>query len=276
MLEILIRKQHMQRVLHIVAALFFFLLAGSGARTYAQQDDYEYPTEISSENAYDDAAEPDAPWYDDLELAPRTFDDGDWEGVHKALDYSGEPPAEKVKKEKTETPPREPWDPFENWPDLSIFFKVLFIILLVVLVGFILYRVVEMPDNTKIAPATDGFGPDDYADLERLEAALDDMDVLPFLEKAEQDGNYPLAVRLQFLALLKTLNEAGYIQWKKDHTNRVYVNQMRGQSGFPVFQSLTRTFERVWYGNQHPDAAEYQRIKAQFTDFIQQRKAPIA
>ncbi len=265
----------MIRACHIATLLIVFLATGSGSRVWAQEaveeytDEYYYEEEEAAEE-YPEAA------YEDMDVAPRSFDNKDWERLQRELDYSGKPPKEKVTKERTDTPPREPWNPFEGWPDLSPLLKVLFILLLIGLVGWILYLVVQMPDNTKIAPNTLGYDPDDYPDLERLEADLADMDVDPFLRKAEQDGNYHLAVRLHFLALLKTLNEAGHIQWKKDHTNRVYINQMRGQAGFPDFQHLTRTFERVWYGDQHPPHAEYVRIREQFTEFIQQLKAPAA
>lgn len=264
----------MKRACHIAALLIVFLALGSGVRVWAQAGAETYPDEYDYEEAsavdYPEAA------YEDMDVAPRAFDNKDWERLQRELDYSGEPPKEKAKKQPSDTPPREPWNPFEGWPDLSPLLKVLFILLLIALVGWILYMVIQIPDNTKIAPNTLGYDPDDYPDLERLEADLADMDVDPFLRKAEQDGNYHLAVRLHFLTLLKTLNEAGHIQWKKDHTNRVYINQMRGQAGFASFQALTRTFERVWYGDQHPPQAEYERIREQFTEFIQQLKAPAA
>lgn len=263
----------MKRACHIAALLIIFLATGSRWSVWAQEAVVaEYPS------AYDDVEAPAEDYtqipYEDTEVAPRAFDDNDFNRLQRELDYSGKPPKEKVKKQRTDTPPREPWNPFEGWPDLSPLLKVLFILLLVGLVGWILYMVIQIPDNSKIAANPLGYNPDDYPDLERLEADLADMDVDPFLRKAELDGNYHLAVRLHFLSLLKTLNEAGHIQWKKDHTNRVYINQMRGHAGFPTFQHLTRTFERVWYGDQHPPHAEYVRIREQYIEFIQQLKAP--
>ena len=66
------------------------------------------------------------------------------------------------------------------------------------------------------------------------------------------------------MALLKQLHQQQLIQWKKDRTNRFYLNQMQGQESYQNFRDLTLTFEQVWYGNHHPAQAEYQVIQAAF------------
>lgn len=211
--------------------------------------------------------------YEAQRLETKTFDRDSWEKLSKELDYSGTP--KKPKKRETpdvdlpETlPTPEPFD----FPDLSPFFQVLLAIIVLSLLAWLIFTFIQN-NELKISPPEEGSISEDQIDLSqvhRLEEELDRRDVDPFLAKAEQEANYHLAVRLHYLALLKQLHQQQLIQWKKDRTNRYYLNQMRGQESYPHFRDLTLTFEQVWYGNYHPALAEYQEIRAAFQNYRQQ------
>jgi hypothetical protein len=205
--------------------------------------------------------------YEDQRLEAKTFDGNSWEKLSKELDYSGKPKETKPRETPDLTPPDTPPDtaPFD-FPDLSPLFQVILAIVVLSLLAWLIFTFIQN-NELKITPPEEGTVADDQVDLSqvrRLEEELDRRDVNPFLAKAEQEENYHLAVRLHYLALLKQLHQQKLIQWKKDRTNRFYLNQMRQQESYQNFRDLTLTFEQVWYGNHYPAQAEYQDIKAAF------------
>ena len=215
--------------------------------------------------------------YETEVIEQRTFDQSNWENLSSDLDYSGKPPKPKKKPETPDEP--EPYDPpsFPELPDLSPLFKALLFILVIGALASLIYAFVNRNElsfatNTDEEPDEE----EDLSNISRLEEELDKRNVDPYLLKAEKEGNYHLAVRLHFLALLKQLHEQELIQWKKDRTNRVYLNQLRGQTHYPQFRQLTLTFERVWYGDYHPAKTEYEQIKVQFSAYRETIKNTVA
>ncbi len=87
------------------------------------------------------------------------------------------------------------------------------------------------------------------------------------IEKAVNSGNYRLAVRLQFLHLLRKLSDRNIIQYKHDRTNMDYLLQMNSSSWYPEFFRLTRSYEYSWYGLFHIDSDKYAVIKNDFENF---------
>ena len=211
--------------------------------------------------------------YEEQPLETKTFDGESWEKLSKELDYSGKAPKPK-KRERPEVdlPDTSPAPDSFDFPDLSPFFQVLLAIIVLSMLAWLIFTFIQQ-NELKIPPPAEGSISEDQIDLSqvhRLEEELDRRDVDPFLAKAEQEANYHLAVRLHFLALLKQLHQQQLIQWKKDRTNRFYLNQMQGQESYQNFRDLTLTFEQVWYGNYHPALAEYQDIRAAFQRYRQQ------
>jgi len=87
------------------------------------------------------------------------------------------------------------------------------------------------------------------------------------IEKALNQRNYRLAVRLLYLRTLKQLSDAGLIHWQLEKTNSAYLNELKDQSQKQTFGILTRQFEYVWYGDFPVDGQSYQNINALFHDF---------
>lgn len=210
--------------------------------------------------------------YEEQRLETKTFDGASWEKLSKELDYSGTPPKPKKKETPDVDLPDSPDTDFPDFPDLSPLFQVILAIIVLSLLAWLIFAFIQN-NELKITTTEEGSLADDQVDLSqvsRLEEELDRRDVDPFLAKAEQEANYHLAVRLHYLALLKQLHQQKLIQWKKDRTNRFYLNQMREQESYQNFRELTLTFEQVWYGNHHPAQTEYQAIQAAFQLYRQE------
>ncbi len=212
----------------------------------------------------------DGVWmYEEQHIERRAFDQKDWKNLSESLDYSGEAPKPKKPRERPTPEARDIPDPpsssFDGFPDMSPLFKALLLMLVVGALGWGIYTFLNNNELSfgAASPETEE-EEEDLTNIVRLEEELDRRNVDPYLLKAEQEENYHLAVRLHFLALLKQMNEQRLIHWKKDRTNRAYLNQVRGQEYYSTFRELTLTFERVWYGNYHPSVEEYRSIRTQF------------
>lgn len=99
--------------------------------------------------------------------------------------------------------------------------------------------------------------------LENIYAIDLDMEV----EKAIDQQNYRLAIRLQYLKVLKQLSDADRIHWELNKTNNTYINELTNAGQRDAFKYLTRQFEYVWYGEVTIDAQVFKKVNTLFTDF---------
>ena len=58
-----------------------------------------------------------------------------------------------------------------------------------------------------------------------------------------------------------------WIKWKKDKTNRNYLNELKALDIKNQFSQLTNIFERVWYGEVAVNEAIFTEIEGQFKGF---------
>lgn len=104
--------------------------------------------------------------------------------------------------------------------------------------------------------------------VEILEENLTEADVDPLLRKALEQGEYALVIRLRYLRILQLLDGHGAIVWKREKTNRTYLEEMREHSSFTEFEQLTKLFEAIRYGDRPLNIADYERIAPGFVKFI--------
>ncbi len=84
------------------------------------------------------------------------------------------------------------------------------------------------------------------------------------ISKALQQQDYRLAVRLQFLQLLKTLAERNIINYKQDKTNLDYIMELQSAGYSNDFFRVVRNYEYSWYGEFEVSAETYSLIKKDF------------
>lgn len=106
--------------------------------------------------------------------------------------------------------------------------------------------------------------------LEQIEDRFQELDLDGYIRQAIEQGDYPLAVRLYYLAALKALSARELIQWKKDKTNLSYLSELRGSSLLPAFQEITYIFEWVWYGQSNISSEAFDRIQPKMRSFLEQ------
>lgn len=189
-------------------------------------------------------------------IAARKVEQKQWDDASGGLDYSKDVP-----KPPKEEKPRDYGSGFDgiNWTSMTqgwgSFFQVLAIMVAVAIIGFGIWRMLQMPRNKQIA--RDGV----EITLDNLDDYLHETDLERFLREALAQGNYPLAIRLYYLQIIKSLSEKNAIKWSREKTNRDYLREMRGHSLAEQFREATRIFERIWYGNQPLSAEGYAALE---------------
>ncbi|MEO0779887.1 MAG: DUF4129 domain-containing protein, partial [Bacteroidota bacterium] len=89
-------------------------------------------------------------------------------------------------------------------------------------------------------------------------------------------GDYRLAARLYYLAIIKELSLHEAIQWKRDKTNRDYLRELVGHPLRDEFRALTLVFERIWYGDRALEEADFPLLQARFEQLLQATKKTTA
>lgn len=184
------------------------------------------------------------------------------------LDYSGEPTPEP---EPEEVKPRNnDWlkDLFDFEPlRLGPFATSLVMIMLLIGLGFFIYRFLDIPALRRKPKASEAAGVS-IEEVEEDKLTLSETESL--LERAVRHEQYGLAVRLHYLALLKRLDEMKMIHFSRDKINLHYLREMDRQPDLgPGFRRITRNFERNWYGRYPLDRLTYRLIADTYADFNQ-------
>jgi hypothetical protein len=152
--------------------------------------------------------------------------------------------------------------------------KWFFIICGMGLVAFLVYRFVT--EGNIFSSGSRKIGVDSEAiDLNNIEENLEIAELDPIIKKAIDAKNYPLAIRLYYLAILKELTLSGAITWKKDKTNRIYVQEMQPHPLMETFRQVTTIFERVWYGDSTLDERGFIGIKPSFEGLLKQTRLTV-
>ena len=109
--------------------------------------------------------------------------------------------------------------------------------------------------------------------LREIEDNLESIDLRTPIQRAVDQQDFRLAVRLYYLKCIQSLSDKRIIRWKRDKTNGEYLREMPPGELRARFAELTLVFERLWYGEQALNDAQFQRVQRMFDAFLQQTKA---
>lgn len=223
----------MSRFLSLI--VFVLALQNAWAQDSFSEDEDSVETESQQETAHELVAPGElesSDQYQEERINLQKFDEGKWKAIVGDKDYS-EKPGEK----DTSKPLSLPW----AGPLLKVIAYVVIIGLVVFLVWYITKNMTFdlRIERNKLQTA----------DLEKPVENIDALDIDRLLAQARSEGNFRMAIRLCYLGLLKKLNAAGLISWKKDKTNRDYLSELfLTEVHYKQILRLTISYEAVWYG----------------------------
>jgi hypothetical protein len=195
----------------------------------------------------------------------REVDQERWKEASAGLDYSKDvpkPPKEQKKSEE-KTPEHQPaLDWTGMFKGLGAFVQLFAVLLALGIITYGVYRMLKAPRNRVIA--RDGT----EITAANLEEYLHETDLEGFLRDARANANWPMAVRIYFLQIIKQLSTQGAIQWSKEKTNRDYIREMRNHRQSVAFREVVRHYERVWYGSQLISKAAFEQMEPEFKKLL--------
>lgn len=99
-----------------------------------------------------------------------------------------------------------------------------------------------------------------------MEEDIEKLDLDQLLAKAENEGNWRMALRYQYLKVLRRLIDEGRIQWEPRYTDREYLRQLKDPAERASFSEVSFLFKWAWYGNAPMDEGRYRKLAPAFVE----------
>lgn len=197
--------------------------------------------------------------------------------IIEALDYNPKPERERKERERKQKEKQAAekqaekgeswWDRWNTPRDIGPLDIPgwLFYLLLALLLGICAYVIYQLLDGKFTPRPKEENNQDRRVELEEIqEDQISFRETESLLERAVRNEQYELAVRLQYLSLLKRLHEIRLIVFKKEKVNRAYLFEMDKQPLGKDFRKITLDYERNWYGNYPTDRLSYRLVAKRF------------
>lgn len=199
----------------------------------------------------------------------KRYSGGSNSGVKKRIKDSDEEDLEDLSTPDTDAPDID--TPDWDGPDIDrgdgSFWKFLFIAIGILLLAFIIYQLFFKGGNKK---KDEGVAPADYHDDELDPSTIQRTQLEIDLDKAIEQEDFRLAVRIMYTMILKTLVEKNWILWEKKKTNYHYLLEMNKRQEKGDFDKSIRIFEWVWYGKNVPNKTEFKTVDSFYRRFLKQ------
>jgi len=101
-------------------------------------------------------------------------------------------------------------------------------------------------------------------DINLSEDHIENVDLDALIKSALEEKDYRLAVRYQYLRILKILSQKGIIDWHYEKTNSDYQNEIEAQNVKSGFSDVSYLYDYIWYGEQEIDNTKYEAVEARF------------
>ncbi len=201
--------------------------------------------------------------YFEKSITTKKIDREEWSSIVKDIDYSEQVEQEKQKKERQSSD-----------IDLSFLTPVIKFVVLIIGVGLIVFIVVKVLSSDSLLSKSDKkiTGKTKIYKLEEIEENLMETELEASIQKAIQDGNYALAIRLYYLAIIRELSLSKTLVWKKEKTNFQYLRELSNHPLKNSFRNATDIFEQIWYGEEPIPAERFHLIQPEFERLLDASK----
>lgn len=106
--------------------------------------------------------------------------------------------------------------------------------------------------------------------LAEVEEKMLEIDLNKILNDALLAGDHRLALRINFLIIIKTLSLRGKIVWAKEKTNWEYFNEIKDYTTATGFREIISTFEPIWYGEYAVSEDLFNKLQPSYDRFKNQ------
>jgi large-conductance mechanosensitive channel len=190
-----------------------------------------------------------------LKLSPKQ-----WQEVSEGVDYTE---TYKDLEQETKASNSIKWNPFDY--DFSNL-KYVFYFLVSALIVFLLIKIIlSFKTNPSIKPKTISID-----SIEEIEEKMHELDMDLLLKEALQAKNYRIALRINFLIIIKMLSQKGDIVWAKEKTNWEYYSEVKDINLSALFKEIIISFEPVWYGEHQLTEEQFNLVSPTYENLKKQ------
>jgi len=249
---------------------FCFIILISMLNLHAHCQDIEYTPEAPQEQG---SIETNETISEEVEKTADTrtslWSDEQWKKAKEGIDYK-KPEEEKEEEEEEKEEKEETSN--DNSTNIGEWLKTLFtspagkIVAISVIIGLLVFLLVRLLLNRTSDKKVNAIPTDVYL-WQNEDDIPEETDMERHLREALESGNYKIAVRILYLIVIRQLHENNFIKWKKDKTNRDYLNEMRQRDDYRNFREVTHIYEVVWYGDYDLSTAEFEKIQSVFSAY---------
>lgn len=97
------------------------------------------------------------------------------------------------------------------------------------------------------------------------EEIVQSRDISSLVASALEEGNFRLAIRYQYLMMLRELDQKGFIAYESAKTNADYLREIRQKSFQDQFKHLTWIYDFTWYGSFAAGREDYRKAEREFS-----------
>ncbi len=134
---------------------------------------------------------------------------------------------------------------------ISKIFRFFAILCILVLIGYILFQLIKLIETSD--QLIESSEPIEVEEIEEIDA-------VDLLQKALNEGDYRMAIRMKFIRVLQEFNSTELIKWKEEKTNRDYLNELKQTTHYQFFKEASSIYSLIWYGNHHIDKDDYELL----------------
>lgn len=199
--------------------------------------------------------------YYNSKIEERKISDQDWKNAKEGLEYS-EDPREKPRERDLDIKIPSGGGMLAGGLGKILLFCIAGAVIALVLI--LLIRSNMLKKNTGIRKKV--------FSIEEAEEDIHQSDLDHLLRISLEKKDYKTALRVYYLMVIRDLSEMQWISWKRDKTNREYLNEMRERNSFQSFRNITQAFEMVWYGDANVAESDFKMLGPRFTGFLEELK----
>ena len=186
-----------------------------------------------------------------------------WQELTEGIDYTETYKDLELESKETDS---IKWNPFNH--DFSSL-KYVFYFLVIALIVFLLIKIIlSFKNNPTIKPKTISID-----SIEEIEEKMHELDLDLLLKEALQVKNYRIALRINFLIIIKMLSQRGNIIWAKEKTNWEYHSEVKDKNLSNLFKEIIISFESVWYGEHQFTEEQFNRVSPTY-EYLKKQLAP--
>ncbi|MBT8184818.1 MAG: DUF4129 domain-containing protein [Eudoraea sp.] len=140
---------------------------------------------------------------------------------------------------------------------------ILEIFIYVLMGGLVIYLVVRFLLGENVS-AIFKKTPSQLADINLSEDHIEHVDLDTLLAAAIGQKDFRLAIRYQYLKVLKSLSQRSIIDWHYEKTNRDYLKEIRTPAIQSLFKDVSYLYDYIWYGEQYINEEVYVAAESRF------------